>query len=81
MKLPPITQDRNAIEKRLMLFAAGFVILYAVILSLSPAVRLYSWKVPYRWEHWLGVLVWFVGFYILSHQLRRSIPARDPILL
>ncbi len=79
--LPSFPMTHDALQTRLMRFAAIFVIVYAVILSLSQAVRLYSWNVSYRWEHWLGVVVWLVGFYFLDRIIRKAIPSRDPYLL
>jgi cell division protein FtsW (lipid II flippase) len=61
--------------------AASFMILAALELTLSPAVRARNWDVTYRWSHWLGVLVWGIGFYAAQRVAERYMPARDPYLL
>ncbi|HOD04208.1 MAG TPA: FtsW/RodA/SpoVE family cell cycle protein [Anaerolineaceae bacterium] len=82
MKLFPISGARQGqIRSRLMTLAAGFVLLYGLILTLAPAVRLQSWLVDYRWQHWLGVIVWLVGFAWLHRQINERLPESDPYLL
>ncbi|MFC2053870.1 FtsW/RodA/SpoVE family cell cycle protein [Chloroflexota bacterium] len=71
----------NRIQGRLLNLAALFMLIYAVILTLSPAVRARSWEVDYHWMHWIGLLLWFALFN-LAHSLSASrLPARDPYLL
>lgn len=57
------------------------MILAALELTLSPAVRAQNWYVLYRWSHWLGVLVWGIGFFAAQRALERYLPSRDPYLL
>jgi cell division protein FtsW (lipid II flippase) len=64
-----------------MLAAVLFMVLYAAILTLSPAVRLHSTDVNYRWEQWIGVGVWLLGFAFVQHQLVKYAPEHDPYLL
>ncbi len=64
-----------------MILAAVFVFLYAVILSLSPAVRYHTWNVSYKWMHWLGVLVWVGGFSLIHQQVQKRLPESDPYIL
>lgn len=71
----------NKIEKKLLGLAAVFLLLNALILSLSPAGQARSWDVRYRWEHWLGWLLWLGIFALLHGQLSRRLPDRDPYLL
>lgn len=54
---------------------------YAAHLSLSPAVFQRSWSGPYRWDHWLGLLVWLLVFGIAHFQSLRRLPGHDPYLL
>ncbi|MRR52819.1 MAG: hypothetical protein EG825_18265, partial [Rhodocyclaceae bacterium] len=61
--------------------AALAVVAYAVALTLSPAVRLHTWRVDYRWQHWAGVLVWLTGFALLHRVLMRRMPERDPYIV
>jgi cell division protein FtsW (lipid II flippase) len=69
------------LERTLLALATGFVILLAVSLTLSPAARLRTWEVDYRWLHWLGVLVWVVVFWTAHLTLHRRHPDHDPFLL
>lgn len=63
-----------------MQLAALFLLLYAIVQSLSPAARLHSWDVEYRWNHWIGFIVWLVGTALAHHQLIQRLPDRDPYL-
>ena len=72
-------QDR--IQSRLLTLAAVFLGLYALTLTLSPAVRARSWEVDYRWTHWGGYLVWLILVIVAHRQTVRLLPERDPYLL
>ena len=72
------------IEKRqstLLKLAGAFLVLFAIILSLSPAVRERTWDVTYRWAHWGGLLAWIVVFAFAHRETNRHLPERDPYLL
>ncbi|MFC1936134.1 FtsW/RodA/SpoVE family cell cycle protein [Chloroflexota bacterium] len=68
-------------QGRLLALAALFLVLFALILTLSPAARLRSWEVSYRLSHWIGVLVWGAAVYILYRQLQEHAPNHDPLLV
>ncbi len=74
--LLPVDQKQS----RLMQLAAFFLLVYSIILTLAPAVRLHSWQVDYRWNHWIGFVVWLVSTLVVHHQLIRRLPERDPYL-
>ena len=81
MRHHPSILSRSKIQTRLLILAAAFLFLYALILTLAPAARARSWDVEYRWSHWLGFGVW-VGVILLVHfQIKRRIPEADPYLL
>ena len=44
-------------------------------------MRARGWDVVYRWSHWLGLLVWGIGFAAAGRATRRYLPSRDPYLL
>ncbi|HEX9019226.1 MAG TPA: FtsW/RodA/SpoVE family cell cycle protein, partial [Anaerolineaceae bacterium] len=67
-------------QSRLIQLAAVFLLLYAITLTLSPAARLHSWQVTYRWNHWIGFVVWLVSTTIVHRQLVQRLPERDPYL-
>lgn len=71
----------DRIQSRLLSLAALFLFLYSLTLTLSPAARAHTWEVEYRWDHWLGFLVWgavFVAAHLLTSHRH---PERDPYLL
>lgn len=71
----------DRIQFRLLGLAGLFITLYAVALSLAPAVRARSWEVAYPWQHWLGWLAW-LSVFLAAHRLSsRRLPERDPYLL
>jgi cell division protein FtsW (lipid II flippase) len=71
--------ERN--QSVLLKLAGVFLALFAIILSLSPAVRERSWNVDYRWQHWAGFFAWMVIFAFAHKETRRYLPERDPYLL
>ncbi len=81
-RLFPITSNpRTALQNRLMQLAAIFLLLYSIILTLSPAVRYHTWLAPYNWMHWLGFGVWLIGFGWITRVLEKRIPEHDAFLL
>lgn len=68
-------------QSRLLRWAALFLFLQSVILTLSPAVRERTWDVDYRLSHWIGFLAWG-GLTYLSHRISiKYLSDRDPYLL
>lgn len=67
-------------QGRLMQFAALFIFLYAVALTLAPAARYHSWSAPYRWNHWIGFVVWISGSVLVHRRLITHWLERDPYL-
>lgn len=76
---PLSATDRR--ESRLLIPAALFLFLYALVLTLSPAVRERSWDVSYRLSHWLGFLLWLLFIFFAHRIAARKLPDRDPFLL
>jgi cell division protein FtsW (lipid II flippase) len=76
----PSTQGEIT-QTRLFWWAGGFLFLFSVVLSLSPAVRLHSWQVDYRWPHWVGFTAWAAGFWMLMRAIRRKGLEGDEYLL
>lgn len=68
-------------QARLLVLAGLFLALYSLTLTLSPAARLRSFAVEYRWQHWLGFAVWLVAFGVAHFLSRRLLPKADPYLL
>ncbi len=71
----------KSLDARLLRLAAVFFVLYAIILTLSPAVRERTWSVDYRWQHWLGILVWGFGSYYLLRTAQIHLTGHDPFLI
>ena len=76
-----LSESPGPIQSRLLVLAGIFLGLYALALSLAPAVRARSWEVDYRWNHWIGYLAWLILVIIVDRQIRRYLPKRDPYLL
>ena len=72
---------QNRLQSRLLTWAALFIFIYAVCLSLSPAVRLRSWEVSFILEHWVGFIVWFIGILLIKRHIDKNLPNGDPYLL
>jgi cell division protein FtsW (lipid II flippase) len=70
----------DRIQSRLLIWAALFLCLQAVILTLAPAVRERSWDVDYRLSHWAGFLVWGALSAAAHRYLVNHLPDRDPYL-
>lgn len=72
---------RNVIQTRLIILAVIITFLGNLILTFAPAVRLHTWQVSYRWQHWIGFFAWLIAYAILFVQANKTIPDRDPYLL
>jgi cell division protein FtsW (lipid II flippase) len=68
-------------EETLLGLAAVFLLLNALILTLSPAVREQSWAVAYRLSQWIGLVTWGAVVLAAQRALRRLLPDHDPYIL
>jgi cell division protein FtsW (lipid II flippase) len=68
------------IQSRLLKFAAGFLFLQTLIITLAPAVRVRSWDAEYRWSHWIVLVVWGILVLRAHHDISRRLPDADPYL-
>jgi cell division protein FtsW (lipid II flippase) len=81
LKSPSVLSATDLVERRLLLIAAAFMFFYSTALSLSSAAWARSWQTDYRWDHWLGFVIW-IGMFALAHnQGRRYLSGRDPYLM
>ena len=71
----------EGVERTLLVLAALFVGLYAVLLTFAPGVRSRGAGDDLNFLHWIGYLVWVLGFTLAHRVSGRLIPARDPYLL
>lgn len=70
----------KALQGNLLKIAGGFLFLYAVIYTLSPAVRERAFGTSLPWTHWFAILAWG-GFVLLIHRnLPKYLPDADPYL-
>ncbi len=60
--------------------SAVFLGLFALVLTLAPAARARSWDVEYQYAHWVGYLVWLVGFGVANRLQAQYLPNRDAYL-
>src|SRR5215212_373324 len=70
----------RAIQGNLLKFAAGFLLLQTLIITLSPAVRARTLDVDYRWSQWVALLVWAVVAYRVHQSISWYLPDADPYL-
>jgi cell division protein FtsW (lipid II flippase) len=77
---PATTSYHSQVESRLLSLAGWFLFFYALAITLSPAARMHSWQVTYRWDHWIGYIVWLVTAGFTYHKLNKSLPDRDPFI-
>jgi cell division protein FtsW (lipid II flippase) len=77
----PHTSYVDRIQSRLLTLAAVFLAVYALALTISPAVRAQSWNVTYRWDHWAAYACWLFLFLLAHQQVALCLPDRDPYLL
>ncbi len=78
---PPAAAAQNLLERRLMGLSILAIGCYSLILTLSPAVRLHTFQVGYRWQHWIGWMAWAVLFTLAYRHLNRQFEDHDPYLL
>jgi cell division protein FtsW (lipid II flippase) len=69
------------IQSQLIKIAGVFLVISAIILTFSPIVRERSFDTPLRWDHWIGVIVWLLAFYIIHRQTCQKIFQIDPYLI
>ncbi len=79
--VPPTNSRIDRLQGRLLVTAAGFMLLFATGLTISPAVRSRRWDVGLRWEHWLGIAIWGIVFLIVHRVSVVMLPDRDPFIL
>jgi len=68
-------------QSLLLRWAAFFLFIQSVILTLSPAVRERTWDVDYRFSHWIGFFVWVVLMFFAHRATVKHLQERDPYLL
>ena len=78
--LPENSSPIDEKQGRLMQFAALFLLVYSIVLTLAPAARIHSWEATYRWNHWIGFLTWLIATAVVHRQIIRFAPERDPFL-
>jgi len=64
-----------------MIYAGLLIITYGLVLTLAPAVRYHGGSDRYQFQHWVGIIVWGVIFFLLHNQTSRKLPERDPFIL
>ena len=70
----------RVIQGNLLKIAAGFLLLQTLIITLSPAVRIRSWNVDYRWSQWIAILFWGILIYLIHNAITKYLPDADPYL-
>ncbi len=68
------------IQGRLLLVAAGFLFLQALIITISPAVWERTWNVSYLWSQWLAFASWALFTYLAHISITKHLLDTDPYL-
>jgi cell division protein FtsW (lipid II flippase) len=68
-------------QSLLLRWAAFFLFVQSIVLTLSPAGRERTWDVDYRLSHWAGFLAWVVLTTLAHRATVKHLPERDPYLL
>ncbi len=71
----------DSTQSRLLRWAALFLFIYSIILTISPAVRERTWDVDYRLSHWIGFIAWVVLITLAHRATIKHLTERDPYLL
>jgi cell division protein FtsW (lipid II flippase) len=67
-------------QSRLLKMAGAFLIIQALLITLSPAVRERSLDVDYRWSQWVALTLWGL-FIVRAHRdIMHQLPEADPYL-
>lgn len=72
---------QDVIQNRLLRLAIYTLFIGCIILTLAPVVRFHTWTAEINWRHWLGFVVWLVGFVLLHKSVLRHLPDRDPYIV
>lgn len=80
MNAPADHRDPIPLQARLLICAAAFVVIYAVMLTLAPVIRLRSWEVGLSFWQWIPASVWLIGFGLLYVRYRETLAQSDPYL-
>ncbi len=68
------------IQQRLLIWAALFLLLLSIILTLSNAVRYRSWDVDYHWWHWVGYFIWLGSSISIHRSIKEHLQDSDPYI-
>jgi cell division protein FtsW (lipid II flippase) len=71
----------RTIQSDLLKIAGAFLLLQAVIFSLSPVVREHTWAASIPWSHWIALIILGGVFYLAHREIALRLPDADPYLL
>ena len=71
----------DPLQNRLFIITSMIPLVYAVILTMAPAIRNHAGIEALQFQHWIGVAVWLLGFSILHRLSIDRIPTHDRYLL
>lgn len=73
--------DNKDTQATLALFGILFLLVFSLILTFSSAVRFRSWDVDYLWSHWIGFLIWLLGFIWFINLSNARLDSKDNLLV
>jgi len=68
-------------QVKLLILSALFLFAYSLVLTFSPSVRSHSNNVDLKWNHWVGYLIWLIGYFLLNKIISKRIFHFDPFIL
>lgn len=80
-KIPLISKPKFSLQYQLSFLALIFLFLYALLLTLSPAVRYRSWNVDFPWRHWIVFFIWLISFFYLNKLSTSLVEHQDQYLI
>lgn len=72
---------KDPLQNRLFIVTSLIPLVYAVILTMAPAIRNHAGLEAFQFQHWIGLAVWLLCFTILHWLSINQLPARDQYLL
>ena len=67
-------------QRNLLQIAGGFLVLQALIITISPVVRERTWNTSLPWTHWPALIIFLGGIALIHARLVKHLPDADPYL-
>jgi len=68
------------IQRRLLSYAALFLLLQSLAITLAPAVQWRTWSADYRFSQWIALALWGIFVARAHYDITRKLPDADPYI-